>query len=52
MVDCPDCKGTGGDTSVDISDRLIHECPLCDGTGQVEEGTKGWIERLFLKEEK
>lgn len=44
-IDCPDCNGYGGDTSMfDIHECI--ECPTCDGTGKVEKGTKGWIQRL------
>lgn len=44
-IECPDCNGYGGDTSMfDIHECI--ECPTCDGTGKVEKGTKGWIQRL------
>lgn len=42
---CPDCNGTGGDSSVDITDYV--ECPTCDGTGLVEDGTKSWAANLL-----
>lgn len=41
MVDCPDCEN-----------ELDYEpCPLCDGTGEVEEGTKGWMNYLLESKE-
>lgn len=42
---CPDCNGQGGEAFVDIVDYV--ECPLCEGSGKVEEGTKGWVQNLF-----
>lgn len=37
-VDCEACKGAGGydaSTDCEIYDDW-HDCPMCDGTGQVE----------------
>ena len=45
LVKCPDCKGYGGDMAADITDFV--ECPTCDGTGEVKEGTKGWMRNLL-----
>lgn len=45
MINCPDCKGYGGDRVVDLSDYT--ECPTCEGIGEVKEGTKGWLQKLI-----
>lgn len=45
LIPCPDCKGYGGDPAADIEDYV--ECPTCEGTGKVEEGTKSWIQRIM-----
>lgn len=45
IIKCPDCNGNGGEIAVDIEDYV--ECPTCEGTGEVEEGTKSWIQRLL-----
>lgn len=48
MKQCPDCNGRGGDEAVDIEDCV--ECPTCEGTGEVEEGVKGWFQNLMESE--
>lgn len=46
MKECPDCNGYGGDSRVyDMSEYV--PCPTCEGSGEVPEGTKGWLENLL-----
>lgn len=50
MIECPDCKGKGGDMfSIDIED--YSECPTCEGLGIVKEGTKSWLQKIMESKE-
>lgn len=45
METCRECSGKGSDNFHDIED--YYPCPMCEGTGQVQKGTKTWLEKLF-----
>ena len=45
LESCRECSGKGSGHFVDIED--YYPCPMCEGTGKVEKGTKTWLEKLF-----
>lgn len=46
---CKECDGRGSGDFIDIED--YYPCPMCEGTGEVEKGTKTWLEKLLTHKE-